>query len=94
MSNDDRLALEGGPRAVTVANVDHYPQLTEAEIAAVVDCMRKGAISIGDGSGVIGELERELRDRWSARATPSRRTTAPRACTRPSSRRAWASATR
>jgi dTDP-4-amino-4,6-dideoxygalactose transaminase len=60
MSNDDRLALEGGPRAVTAPNVDHYPQLTEAEIAAVVDCMRKGAISIGDGSGVIGELERDF----------------------------------
>jgi dTDP-4-amino-4,6-dideoxygalactose transaminase len=62
MSKDDRLALEGGPRAITVPHVDHYPQITEAEIAAVVDVMRRGRISIGDGSGVIGELERAFAD--------------------------------
>jgi len=60
MSRDDRLALEGGPRAVTVRHVDHYPQITEAEIAAVVAVMRAGQISIGDGTGVIGELERNF----------------------------------
>jgi len=61
MSKDDRLALEGGPRAITVAHVDHYPQITEEEIAAVVDTMRKGQISIGDGSGIIGELEENFK---------------------------------
>jgi len=60
MSKTDRLALGGGPQAVTVADVDHYPQITESEIAAVVEVMRKGQISIGDGSGVIGELERNF----------------------------------
>jgi perosamine synthetase len=60
MNKTDRLALEGGPKAVTLPNVDRYPQITEAEIAAVVEVMRSGQISIGDGSGVIGELERNF----------------------------------
>lgn len=60
MSKTDQLALEGGSKAVTLPNADHYPQITEAEIDAVVDVMRKGQISIGDGSGVIGELERSF----------------------------------
>ena len=60
MNSAERLALEGGPKAVTLPNVDHYPQITEAEISAVVDVMRQGQISIGDGSGVIGELERNF----------------------------------
>jgi dTDP-4-amino-4,6-dideoxygalactose transaminase len=61
MSKDERLALEGGPRTITVPHVDHYPQITEEEIAAVVDTMRKGQISIGDGSGIIGELEENFK---------------------------------
>ncbi|HUT75543.1 MAG TPA: DegT/DnrJ/EryC1/StrS family aminotransferase [Armatimonadota bacterium] len=60
MSKRDRLALEGGPPAITVPYVDHYPQITEEEIAAVMDTLRKGQISIGDGTGIIGELERNF----------------------------------
>ena len=61
MGKDDRLALEGGPRAITVPHVDQYPQITEEEIAAVVDVTRKGQISIGDGTGIIGEFEQNFK---------------------------------
>ncbi|MCU0519711.1 MAG: DegT/DnrJ/EryC1/StrS family aminotransferase [Anaerolineae bacterium] len=53
----DRLALFGGPKTVTLAQDYRWPVLGQAEIDAVVGLMREGRISIGDGSGPIGDLE-------------------------------------
>jgi perosamine synthetase len=53
----DRLALLGGPKSVTLPLDDTWPQIGQAEIDAVVALLREGRISIGDGSGPIGELE-------------------------------------
>ncbi len=53
----ERLALLGGPRSVTLPVDDTWPVIGQAEIDAVVALMRRGQISIGDGSGPIGELE-------------------------------------
>ena len=52
-----RLALFGGSKTVTLPQDDRWPVLGQAEIDAVVALMREGRISIGDGSGPIGELE-------------------------------------
>ncbi len=53
----DKLALFGGTQAVTLPVDDAWPKIGQAAIDAVVALMREGRISIGDGSGPIGELE-------------------------------------
>ena len=40
----ERLALEGGPKAVTVPPGDRWRTITEAEIAAVAETMRSGNV--------------------------------------------------
>jgi len=52
-----RLALLGGGPTVTLPYDDAWPKIGEPEIDAVVALMREGRLSIGDGSGPIGELE-------------------------------------
>jgi perosamine synthetase len=52
-----RLALLGGEPSVTLPYDDAWPKIGEPEIDAVVALMREGRLSIGDGSGPIGELE-------------------------------------
>jgi dTDP-4-amino-4,6-dideoxygalactose transaminase len=54
---EDKLALHGGPKTVTLERNDPWPVISEEEIQAVVQLMRSGKISIGDGSGPIGEFE-------------------------------------
>jgi perosamine synthetase len=39
-----RLALEGGPRAVTLPPGDRWQTISEAEIAAVTETMRSGSV--------------------------------------------------
>src|SRR5271157_5160417 len=57
---DERLALFGGPKAVTAADPYRWPVLGQEEIALVSELMLKGEISITDGTGVLGDLEREF----------------------------------
>jgi len=54
---DRKLALQGGPRAVTLARDDPWPIIGEEEIQAVIELMRAGRVSIADGTGPIGEFE-------------------------------------
>jgi len=58
----DKLAIHGGPKAVTVPLEDRWPQITQREIDAVVALLREGEISIAGGGGVIGEFERRFAD--------------------------------
>jgi dTDP-4-amino-4,6-dideoxygalactose transaminase len=52
------LALHGGPKAVQIPYQEGWQQVTEAEIQAVLGLLRRNILSIGDGSGIIGEFER------------------------------------
>jgi perosamine synthetase len=54
---DEKLALHGGPRAVTWQRDDPWPIIGEEEIQAVAELMRTGRISIGNGTGPVGEFE-------------------------------------
>lgn len=63
----DRLALFGGQKTVTLPQDDRWPVLGQAEIDAVVALMREGRISIGDGSGPIGGLEKAFAEYTGAR---------------------------
>lgn len=58
----EKLAIHGGPQAVTLPVEDRWLQITQREIDAVVGLLRAGEISIGGGGGVIGELERKYAD--------------------------------
>ena len=57
---EDKLALQGGSKAVTLSLNDPWPVMNEAEIQSVVELMRTGQISIGNGTGPIGEFERRF----------------------------------
>jgi len=53
----ETLALFGGTKSVTAENKDHWPLITDEDVTAVTHLLRKGEISITDGSGIIQELE-------------------------------------
>lgn len=53
----EKLAIFGGPPAVTVPWVPDWPVIGNEEIAAVTDLMTRGILSIYDRSGVIAEFE-------------------------------------
>jgi perosamine synthetase len=63
----EKLALFGGPKAVTAANPDRWPVLGDEEIALVTQLMRAGEISITSGTGVIGDFERAFAEFSQAR---------------------------
>jgi len=53
----ETLALLGGPKAVTAADLYRWPVLGDEEIALVTQLMRAGEISITAGTGVIADCE-------------------------------------
>jgi dTDP-4-amino-4,6-dideoxygalactose transaminase len=56
------LALLGGPKAMPEPYMEVWPRISEEEITAVIELLRNGQVSIKDGTGVIGEFERN----WAA----------------------------
>lgn len=52
-----KLAINGGPKTVTLDRNERWKQVTEREIEAVNTLMRDGIVTIGNGSGVVGEFE-------------------------------------
>jgi dTDP-4-amino-4,6-dideoxygalactose transaminase len=62
VAHREKLAIKGGPKAVTLPGDDGWQQITQREIDAVMGLVRAGQISIGGGGGVIGELERKFGD--------------------------------
>ncbi len=57
MMEKERLALQGGPKAVTLQHHERWPIVSEDEINASVQLMIAGTLSIKDGSGIIAEFE-------------------------------------
>lgn len=57
MSTHEKLALLGGPKAVTQGYKERWPQIGEDEVNAVVQLMLAGQLSIKDGSGILHEFE-------------------------------------
>ena len=53
----EKLALFGGPKAVTLDRDDPWPIIDQDQMQAVLELMHSGRISIVDGSGPIGEFE-------------------------------------
>ena len=53
----DRLAINGGPPAVTINWQRDWPLIGEEEINAVTDLLKRGVLSIYDKSGIIAEFE-------------------------------------
>jgi len=57
-SADSKLAIHGGPKAVTVSAQDRWPQIPVDKVKAVIaELLDQGTITIANGSGVIGQLE-------------------------------------
>lgn len=56
------LAILGGPRAMPEPYEEVWPLVNDEEVAAVTELLRSGQLSIKDGTGVIGEFERN----WAA----------------------------
>lgn len=54
-----KLAIEGGPKTVTIEAVDRWRRIGEEEIALVTEMLRREEISMA-GGGVMAEFEREF----------------------------------
>jgi dTDP-4-amino-4,6-dideoxygalactose transaminase len=52
-----QLAILGGTRSVTLEIDDSWPVISDEAVRTVAELLRSGCISIGDGSGPIGEFE-------------------------------------
>jgi dTDP-4-amino-4,6-dideoxygalactose transaminase len=60
---DDRLAIDGGPKAVTLPGTDRWRVIPVEEAkAAIGDLLERGVISISNGTGIVGEFEKAFRE--------------------------------
>ena len=57
MSQNKKLALTGGPKAVTSDYKEIWPIIDETTKKAVNDYMQQGELSIKDGTGILDEFE-------------------------------------
>lgn len=61
--SDSELAIHGGAKAVTHPGTDRWPVLPREEAKQAIGALLDdGVITIGNGTGVIGEFEREFRE--------------------------------
>ena len=59
---DTKLAIQGGAPAVTLKYDEKWPPIGEEEIEAVLHAIHTPKLSISDGTGIIGEFERNFAD--------------------------------
>jgi perosamine synthetase len=62
--HNEKLALHGGPKAVTLDGTDRWPVVdVEDAMRRIRSLVENGIITLADGSGVIGEFEAAYRER-------------------------------
>ena len=60
----ERLAIHGGPKAVSASGLDRWPVIPVEEAKKRIgDLLDQGIISVGDGSGGMAEFEEDFR-KW------------------------------
>jgi dTDP-4-amino-4,6-dideoxygalactose transaminase len=63
-----RLAIHGGPKAVTTSGEDRWPVVpVDAAKRRIGALLEQGVLSIADGSGIVGEFEEAFRARVGTR---------------------------
>lgn len=58
---NEKLAIQGGSKAVTIGDPEQWKQIREEEIKLVTEMLSRGEVSVG-GAGVAKQFEDEFRD--------------------------------